>query len=519
LRRGLSNHAGVRFILDGLLNGSPMDDRTTTDFAKPVRTQPVKAEPAKPHAYEPPPLDPPVTPKPGKSKAGRRFGLLILVGGAAAAGWWFYGRQPQQQQSPAQQQRGGGGGGRFNPYAAAMPVVVAPAVTGDIDINLNALGTVTSLATVTIKSQISGYLTNVIYQEGQVVKKGDLLAEIDDRSYKLALQNAEGALARDVAMLQSAELDLKRYQDLAKTNAISRQQLDQQVALVAQDKANILSDQAQIETQKLNIVYCHIVAPVNGRVGLRLVDQGNYVTPGDATGLVVITQFQPISVVFPVAEDNQPPISKRLKEATTLPATAFDRSDKNKLAAGDLKTIDNQIDTTTGTFRLRALFANDDESLFPNQFVNVHLLVDTLKGVTVIPTAAIQRGAPGTYVYLLGDDETVTVKPVKLRLAIGGQVASSGDRVAVEAGLSPGDRVVIDGADKLRNGAKVVPRDAGSGTPAAAPGAAPASGATGSDGPAASQPGSPPPRTGQREERRDGQGSGNGRRQRDGSQQ
>jgi membrane fusion protein, multidrug efflux system len=478
-----------------------MDDRTTTtDFAK---TQPVKTTPpVKTHAYDPPPLDIPVTSKRGKSKAGRRLGLLILVGGAAAAGWWFYGRQPQEQQAPAQQQRGGGGGGRFNPYAAAMPVVVAPASVGDIDITLNALGTVTSLATVTIKSQISGYLTNVAYQEGQVVKKGDLLAEIDDRPYKLALQNAEGALGRDQAMLQSAELDLKRYQDLAKTNAIPRQQLDQQTALVAQNKANILSDQAQIETQKLNIVYCHIVAPVSGRVGLRLVDPGNYVTPGDATGLIVITQFQPISVVFPVAEDNLPQILKRMKEATTLPVTAFDRDRKNKLATGDLKTIDNQIDTTTGTFKLRALFANDDEALFPNQFVNVTIVVDTLKGATVVPMAGIQRGAPGTYVYLLGDDQTVTVKPVKLG-------PSNGDQVAIESGLSPGDRIVIDGADKLRNGGKVVPRDVSAGTPAAAPGATVAAGASGSEPLAASQPGSPPPRTG---ERRDGQG--NGRRQR-----
>jgi multidrug efflux system membrane fusion protein len=481
-----------------------MDDRTTTtDFAK---TQPVGPQP-----YEPPPFDVPGTRKRGKSKVGRRLALLILVGGAAA-GWWYYYGQPQQQQAPAEQQRGGGRGGRFNPYATAMPVVVAPAATGDIDITLNALGTVTSLATVTIKSQISGYLTNVAYQEGQVVKKGDLLAEIDDRPYKLALQNAEGALARDQAMLQSAELDLKRYQDLVKTNAIPRQQLDQQVALVDQDKANILSDQAQIETQKLNIVYCHIIAPVNGRVGLRLVDPGNYVTPGDATGLVVITQFQPITVIFPVAEDNLPQISKRLKEAKMLPVTAFDRSNTSKLATGKLQTTDNQIDTTTGTLKLRAQFDNDDEMLFPNQFVNVTLLVDTLKGVTVMPTAGVQRGAPGTFVYLLNDDQTVTVKPVKLG-------PSSGDQIAVESGLSPGDRVVIDGADKLRNGAKVVPRDAGAGAQdggaAGAKGAA--VGASGPDAtPAAAQPDSPPPRTG---ERRDGRGQGNGRRQRDGGQQ
>jgi multidrug efflux system membrane fusion protein len=472
-----------------------MDDRTTTDFA---RTRPVEAKPIAPLGpppFETAPPDQPVTRKREKSKAGRRLGLLILIAGVATAGWWLYGRQQQQAQAPAQQQRGG----RFNPNAAAMPVVVAPAGVGDIDITLNALGTVTSLATVTIKSQISGYLVNVAYQEGQVVKKGDLLAEIDSRTYQLALQNAEGALARDQAMLQSAELDLKRYQDLAKTNAISRQQLDQQVALVAQDKANIQSDQAQIETQKLNILYCHIVAPVNGRVGLRLVDQGNYVTPGDAAGLVVITQFQPITVVFPVAEDNLPAIAKRLKEAGTLPLTAFDRSGSNKLAAGKLKTIDNQIDTSTGTVKLRAEFANDDEALFPNQFVNVRLLVDTRKGATVVPSAAIQRGAPGTFVYLLNNDQTVTVKPVRLGPA-------SGDRVAIEEGLSPGDSVVIDGADKLRSGAKVVPRDAngggvtgGGGRGGGAPGAgaavsdAPASGvqAPGAQAPAAATPDNP----------------------------
>jgi multidrug efflux system membrane fusion protein len=472
-----------------------MDDRTTTDF---TRSKPVEAKPAETKPVDPmTPLTKPASPK-RTSKAGRRFGLLILIAGAAAAAWWYYGRPPQQAPGagPAAQQRGG----RFNPNAAAMPVVVAPATSGDIDITLNALGTVTSLATVTIKSQISGYLVNVNYQEGQVVKKGDLLAEIDDRSYQLALQNAEGALARDQAMLQSAELDLKRYQDLAKTNAVPRQQLDQQVALVAQDKANIQSDQAQIETQKLNIVYCHIAAPVSGRVGLRLVDQGNYVTPGDATGLVVITQFQPITVIFPVAEDNLPDVTKRLKEAKTLPLTAFDRSGTRKLAAGELKTIDNQIDTTTGTVRLRAEFPNDDEALYPNQFVNVRLLVDTLKGATVIPSAAVQRGAPGAFVYLLNDDQTVTVKPVKLGPA-------NGDRIAVEQGLSPGDRVVIDGADKLRNGAKVVPRDTDG---KVAGGGAPGNGAPAAGGPAASDaqtPGAATP-----------DNPGNGRRRRGASQ-
>jgi multidrug efflux system membrane fusion protein len=401
-----------------------MDDRTTTtDF---IRTQS---------------LDRPVTRKRVKSKTGRRLGLLLLLIGTAAAGWWVYNRQPAPP--PARQ----------NAFTAAMPVVAAPAVTGDIDITLNGLGTVTSLATVTVKSQISGQLVRVAYQEGQMVNKGDLVAEIDSRPYDLALAQAQGALERDEALLQSAELDLKRYQDLAKTNAIPRQQLDTQVSLVAQDKGLVISDKAQIDTQKLNIAYCHIVSPVTGRAGLRLVDPGNYVTANDASGIVVITQLKPISVIFTVAEDNLPQIVKRLRAGATLPVTAFDRSGATKLATGTLKTLDNQIDTTTGTLKLRAEFANEDDSLFPNQFVNVRLLIDTLRDATVVPTSAIQRGAPGTFVYLVNADNTVAVKPVTLGPA-------SAERVAIQAGLAPGDRVVVDGADKLRTGARVVPRNA-----------------------------------------------------------
>src|SRR5215468_7584646 len=429
-----------------------MDDRTTTtDF---LRT---------------PPLDKPVTRTRVKSKTGRRLGLLILVVAAATVSWWFYGRQPASP--PA----------RPNAFPAAMPVVAAPAVTGDIDITLNGLGTVTSLATVTIKSQISGQLIRVAYQEGQMINKGDLVAEIDSRPYELALSQAQGALERDQALLQQAELDLKRYQDLAKTNAIPRQQLDAQVSLVAQDKGLVISDKAQIDVQKLNIAYCHIMSPVTGRAGLRLVDPGNYVTANDASGIVVITQLQPISVIFTVAEDNLPPIVKRLRAGATLPVTAFDRSGTTKLAAGTLKTLDNQIDTTTGTLKLRAEFANEDDSLFPNQFVNVRLLIDTLHDATVVPTSAIQRGAPGTFVYLVNPDSTVAVKPVTLG-------PSSGERVAIQAGLSPGDNVVVDGADKLRNGAKVVVRNA-EGSPGGGRGPAgrPAGGTAGRGGNANSE--------------------------------
>src|SRR5262249_680330 len=377
-------------------------------------------------------------------RTGRRLGLLLLVAAAAAADWWLYGRKPAPAPRPARQ----------NASTTTMPVVAAVAATGDIDITLNGLGTVTSLATVTVKSQISGQFIRIGYQEGQMINKGDLLAEIDSRPYELALAQAQGALERDQALLQAAELDLKRYQDLAQTNAIPPQQLDPQVSLVAQDRGLVVSDKAQIDTQKLNIAYCHVVAPVTGRAGLRLVDPGNYVTAGDASGIVVITQLQPISVVFTVAEDNVPQIARRLRAGATLPVIAFDRSGVVKLSNRGLKTLDNQIDTTTGTLKLRAEFANEDDGLFPNQFVNVQLLVDTLHDATVVPTSAIQRGAPGTFVYLVNADNTVTVKPVTLGPA-------SAERIAIQSGLSPGDRVVVDGADKLRNGAKVVPRNAG----------------------------------------------------------
>jgi len=407
-----------------------MDDRTTTDFTRTL------------------PLDRPATRKPAASKAGRRMGVVVLVAATAALGWWFYGRQPAPQAT------------RPNPGAAAMPVVAAPAVAGDIDITLNALGTVTSLAAVTIRSQISGQLIRVAYQEGQMVDKGDLVAEIDSRPYELALAQAQGALERDKALLLAAETDLRRYQDLAKTNAIPRQQLDTQTSLVAQYKGLVISDQAQVDTHKLNIAYCHIVAPITGRAGLRLVDPGNYVTANDASGVVVLTQLKPISVIFTVAEDSLPQIVKRLRAGATLPVTALDRGGAAKLATGVLKTLDNQIDTTTGTLKLRAEFPNDDESLFPNQFVNIQLLVDTLRDATVVPTAAIQRGAPGTFVYLVNADNTVAVKPVTLGPA-------SAERVAVQSGLAPGDRVVIDGADKLRNGARVAARNP-NGNPAGA---------------------------------------------------
>jgi membrane fusion protein, multidrug efflux system len=333
----------------------------------------------------------------------------------------------------------------------AGPMSIVPEVVGkgDIGINLNALGTVTSLATVTIRTQISGYLQKVAFKEGDDVKKGDLLAEIDPRPYEAALAQANGNLARDEALLKGAQVDLARYQGLAAQNAVPRQTLDTQIALVAQDQGTVEADRAAVKAAQVNLQYCHIVSPLDGRVGLRQVDQGNYVTPGDASGLVVITQLQPISVLFTLPEDNIQTVLKRMQGGAVLPSAAYDRSGSSKIADGVLQTFDSQIDPTTGTIKARAQFGNDNKMLYPNQFVNIRLLVDTHKDVTTMSTAGIQRGVPGTFVYLVNTaDSTVSVRPVKLGVI-------EGERVEVLSGIVPGDRIVIDGADKLRDGAKI----------------------------------------------------------------
>jgi multidrug efflux system membrane fusion protein len=337
--------------------------------------------------------------------------------------------------------------GRFA-MTGAMPVVAATTTKGDIDIELKALGTVTALATVTVKTQIGGQLTQIAFTEGQTVHAGDFLAQIDQRPYQLTLAQNEGQLARDQALLAAARVDLARYQKLVAEDSIAHQQLDTQASLVHQYEGTVATDEAQVNTAKLNIAYCHIVSPVTGRVGLRQVDQGNYVQTSDPNGIIVITQMQPITVIASIPEDNLPAIQKRLHAGATLPVTAYDRSDSIKLATGKLVTLDNQIDTTTGTIKLRAQFDNQDESLFPNQFVNIRVLVDVLHDATVIPTVAVQRGAPGTYVYLVQPDSTVAVRPIKLG-------PTTADQVAILSGLEPGDRVVIDGADKLRDGAHI----------------------------------------------------------------
>jgi multidrug efflux system membrane fusion protein len=329
-----------------------------------------------------------------------------------------------------------------------QPVGVTRIRRGDIRLSLRALGAVTPLTTVTVNSQISGQLMSVGFKEGQLVNKGQFLAQIDPRPYQVALEQDQASLARDDATLKQAQMDLTRYQTLAQQQSISRQTYEDQVWIVKQDQGTVDYDKAQIKTQQLNLIYCHIVAPSDGRVGLRLVDPGNYVQAGSSTGIVVLTLLKPTTVEFSVPEDSLPQIMARLHAGAKLPVTAFDRANVIRLATGEFAAIDTQVNSTTGTVMLRANFDNPDESLFPSQFVNVAMLLDTFKDAITVPVAAVQRGAPGTYVYLVNADNTVSVHSITLG-------AQDGDLFAVESGLSPGDRVVTDGADRLRDGAKV----------------------------------------------------------------
>lgn len=407
---------------------------------------------------------PPPARKPRSARGFVTTGLVLLVVVAGIVWWARHQGQPEHARN-----------GR---NAIPMSIVPEAVGKGDIGVNINALGTVTSLATVTVRTQISGYLMKIDFKEGDEVKKGDLLAEIDSRPYEAALAQAKGNLARDEALLKGAQVDLARYQGLAAQNAVPRQTLDTQVALVAQDQGTIEADRAAVNAAQVNLNYCHIVSPIDGRVGIRMVDQGNYVTPGDTNGLVVITQLKPISVLFTVPEDNLQAILKRLQEGAKLPTTALDRSSTKTLAQGVVQSTDSQIDPTTGTIKLRANFPNDDEALFPNQFVNIRLLLDTHKNVVIMPTAGVQRGVPGTFVYLVNSDNTVSVRKIDLGI-------TDGDNVEVKSGLQPGDKIVIDGADKLRDGAKINVRteadtNATQAGPGAAPGAAPAAGPGGS---------------------------------------
>jgi membrane fusion protein, multidrug efflux system len=367
--------------------------------------------------------------------------------------------------------------GRF-PQGAPQTVGASTAALGDVRVILNELGTVTPLATVTVQTQINGQLTEVGFTEGQLVKKGDFLAQIDPRPYEYLKEQYEGQLARDQGLLAQAQMDQKRYETLAQQNSIARQQAEDQVFIVQQYAGSVKQDQGLVDAQALNISYCRIVSPITGRVGLRLVDPGNYVQTTSSTGIAVITQLQPISVVFSVPEDELPEFAPQFAAGSPLIVTAYDRANLRQLAGGKVSAIDNQIDTTTGTVKVRAQFDNEDNTLFPNQFVNVRLLVKTLQNAVTVPTSAIQRGAPGTYVYVINADNTVSVRQVST-----GPV--DGNITAVNSGLSAGERVVTDGTDRLRDGVKVLVAGEGqggqggqAGTPGGAPGGASGQGRT-----------------------------------------
>ena len=356
--------------------------------------------------------------------------LAVLIAAAAA----FFFTRPSAQSPP---------GGR-----RPMPVMAAAARRGDIGVTIDGLGTVTAWNTVTVKPRVAGQLVSVVAHEGQLVKAGEVLAEIDPRPFQVLLDQADGQLLRDQALYDNAKRDLARYRGLLAEDSIASQQVDAQAALVRQMLGSVAMDRAQVANARLQLSFTRITAPISGRIGLRLVDPGNAVSTTDPTGIFVITQTQPIAVVFAIPAGDLPAVLQGLRTGATLPVEAFDREDTKALAKGDLSTVDNQIDVATGTVKLKAKFANPGNRLFPNQFVNARLLVETLHGATLVPTAAIQRGTPGTFVYVVNRDQTVSVRAVALG-------PSANAVVAVEKGLAPGERVVTDGADKLRQGEKV----------------------------------------------------------------
>jgi multidrug efflux system membrane fusion protein len=417
-------------------------------------------------------------PAPAARKSRWWFWLIAVA--VIAAGVWLYRRQSFASNSAfgsgATMSGQPGSGGM--PGALAIPVVVATATKGDLPVFYNGLGSVVAYNTVTVRSRIDGQLLRVGFQEGQLVKAGDVLAEIDPRPYQVQLEQAQGALAKDVAQRKDAQVNLERYKLLYKEGVIPKQQLDTQDASVSQFDGAIQTDQATIDNANLNLVYCRITAPIGGRVGLRLVDAGNMIHATDVNGLVVITQLQPISVLFSLPQDQLPVVYSKLRAGQQLTVQAFDRDNTAKIADGRLLTIDNQIDATTGTYKLKSVFDNTDNALFPNQFVNAHLLVNTLKNVVLIPSTAILRGSQGIYVYSVSADKKVTIRPVAIS-------QTTGIITGISSGLKAGDVVVTDGQDKLQEGssvdatpAAIVPNSAPSATnsPFASPSGAPSAG-------------------------------------------
>ncbi len=373
----------------------------------------------------------------------RRWWFVALLLCLLAGGWYLYSLKAQSQAE------------RSNKKVAQppTPVVALAARKGDVGVWLTGLGNVTPLNTVTVKSRVDGQLMEVRYLEGQAVVKGELLATIDPRPFQVQLTQAEGQMVRDREQLNNARIDLARYKQLWQEDSIPKQQYDTQEALVRQLEGSVKVDQGQIDNARLQLTYSRITAPVSGRTGLRQVDPGNIVHASDANGLVVITQVQPISVLFPIPEDNLPQVLARIRAGAHLRVDAYDREQKLKLATGTLLTVDNQIDPATGTVKLKALFPNSGNELFPNQFVNASLLVETRRNVVIVPAVAIQRGPQGTFVYVVRPDRTVALRPVGLGVSQGGDVE-------VTTGLEPGEQVVVDGAERLREGSRVAVKEA-----------------------------------------------------------
>ena len=396
--------------------------------------------------------DPPTYEAPGKRSAWRWIVAILVLIAVAAGGWYWWSNRTAAAPGPGAQAPSGGpgpgaGAKGFDPNRA-LPVIVEPVRKGNIDVYLNALGTVTPRNIVTVKPRVDGQLMKIYFEEGQLVKAGQVLADIDPRPFEVQLGQAQGQMAKDQALLANAQVDLERYKTLLAQDSIAKQQVDTQESLVRQYQATIKADQSAVDQARLQLTYAKVTAPISGRVGLRQIDPGNVVRSSDTTGIVVIAQLQPVSAVFPIPEDNVQRVMQRLQQGIPTVVEAWDREQRNKLATGKLITADNQIDTATGTIKMKAEFPNENSALFPNQFVNVRMLTQTLEDATLIPTAAIQRGTPGTFVYVVKDDSTVTVAPVKLG-------PQQGETTVATSGVRPGAMVVVDGADKLREGARV----------------------------------------------------------------
>ncbi|KDP88636.1 RND transporter MFP subunit, partial [Cupriavidus sp. SK-3] len=405
---------------------------------------------AKPEEHQQAKLPPPPKAASRRRKLIATALILLLAGG----GWYWYKHRAPAASAPGAPGAAGGPGGRGGPGGPGgpggqrSPVVVSTVAQRNMEVILNGLGNVTPVANVTVRAQVSGPLLKVLFKEGQMVKAGDVLAEIDPRPFQATLDQAVGTLARDRALLENARLDQKRYRTLLGQDSISSQQVDTQDALVRQYEGVVKTDQANVDSARLQLGYTRIVAPASGRIGLRQVDPGNIVSTSDTNGIALITQIQPIAVLYTIPEDNLPSVLRRLHAGETIPVQAWDRQARNRLAEGTLLTTDNQIDTTTGTVKLKAIFQNTDGLLFPNQFVNMRTRVDTIEDATVVPVAAIQRGQQGTFVYVVDESSKVKVQVVTLG-------PSDGERTVVTKGVQPGQRVVIDGADRLKEGMTV----------------------------------------------------------------